>query len=74
MIHRFLGTLGMVLFRSRRTFMGLADTPRSVHLTAYGTLVLTIGLFTYFQVQALSFAFLEAAVRSGGPVPTPGPG
>jgi hypothetical protein len=73
MIHRFFATLGVVLFRSRRTFTGLADTPRTVHLMAYGTLVLTIGLFAYFQVQALSFAFLDAAVRSGGAVPTPGP-
>jgi hypothetical protein len=73
MIQRFLSTLGVVLFRSRRTFTGLADTPRTVHLMAYGTLVLTIGLFTYFQVQALSFAVLEGAVRSGGSMPTPGP-
>jgi hypothetical protein len=73
LVHRFFSTLGVVLFRSRRAFAGLADTPRAVHLMAYGTVVLTIGLFTYFQVQAFSFAVLEAAVRSGGSVPTPGP-
>lgn len=72
-VHRFFSTLGVVLFRSRRTFSGLADTPRTFHLMAYGTLVVTIGLFTYFQVQALSYAVLEGAVRSGGSIPTPGP-
>lgn len=71
--HRFFSTLGVVLFRSRRTFSDLPDTPRTFHLMAYGTLVITIGLFTYFLVQAFSFAVLEGAVRAGGSVPSPGP-
>jgi hypothetical protein len=72
-VRRFFATLGVVLFQSRRIFADLPNTPRSRQLILYGTLILTAGLFVYFQVQALSLSLLESAIRSGSNMPSPGP-